>query len=114
MTNGNPQELGLFAKLVLTLAALLLVTGVLWHGITLGVLHRIWNNLINRPDEPMAFASSYTVMALIAAIHDGRMRARGPPVFLDSSVQPAKACRSIAGRAERDCKNHPARPHSRT
>src|SRR5262249_49845593 len=77
MTNGNPQELGLVAKLVLTLAALLLVTGVLWHGITLAVLHRIWNNLINRPDEPMAFRFILQpMMALIAEIHDGLRDAR--------------------------------------
>src|SRR5215469_18148058 len=66
-----------FSKTGSCLAALLLTAGVLWHGITLAVLHRIWNNLINRPDEPMAFRFILQpMMALVAAIHDGLRDAR--------------------------------------
>jgi hypothetical protein len=77
MTKSNPQQLGLLARLVLTLSALLLTAGVLWHGVTLTVLYRLWNNLINRPNEPMAFRFILQpAMALIAAIHDGMKDAR--------------------------------------
>ena len=77
MTTNNPQDLGLLTKLVLILALLLLAAGTLWHGVTLAVVHRIWNNLINRPSEPMAFRFIVQpVMALIAAIHDGVKDAR--------------------------------------
>ena len=77
MTNSHPQQLGVLAKLVLTLAALLLAAGVLWHGVTVAVLYRIWNNLINRPNEAMAFRFILQpAMALIAAINDGVKDAR--------------------------------------
>jgi hypothetical protein len=77
MITNNPQDLGRLAKLVLILAVLLLAAGTLWHGVTLAVLHWIWNNLINRPSEPMAFRFMVQpVMALIAAIHDGVKDAR--------------------------------------
>ena len=77
MTDANPQELGLLAKLVLILAVLLLAAGVFWHGATWVDLQRIWTNLINRPSEPMAFRFILQpAMALIAAIHDGVKDAR--------------------------------------
>jgi hypothetical protein len=77
MSANNPQDLGLLAKLVIILAALLLACGILWHGVTLAVLYRIWNNLINRPSEPMAFRFILQpTMALIAAVHDGVKDAR--------------------------------------
>ena len=34
MSDANPQELGVLAKLVILLAIVLMVVGVLWHGIT--------------------------------------------------------------------------------
>lgn len=49
------HELGRLAKLVLALAALLIVAGVLWHGITLETLQRIWRNVIDRPNGPLSF-----------------------------------------------------------
>ena len=77
MSGNNPQDLGLLAKLVLILAALLLAAGVVWHGVTLAVLNRIWGNLINRPNERMAFRFILQpAMALIAATHDGVKDAR--------------------------------------
>jgi hypothetical protein len=77
MSANNPQDLRLLAKLVLILAALLLAAATLLHGVTLAVLHRIWNNLINRPRELMAFRFIvHPMMALIAAIHDGVKDAR--------------------------------------
>ena len=72
MSEANPQQLGLLPKLVLGLAALLLVAGVLWYGITMEVVFRILRNLINRPSEPMRFRFILQpAMAVIVAIHDG-------------------------------------------
>jgi hypothetical protein len=72
MSDANPQQLGLLPKLVLGLAALLLVAGVLWYGITMEVVFRILRNLINRSSEPMRFRFILQpAMAMIAAIHDG-------------------------------------------
>ena len=34
MSNAAPQELGVLAKLVIVLAIVLLVSGVVWHGVT--------------------------------------------------------------------------------
>ena len=34
MTDSKPQELGVLAKLVILLAIVLIVVGVLWHGVT--------------------------------------------------------------------------------
>ena len=40
-TDANEEELGLLAKLVIALAILLIVAGVLWHGITVGAFKRL-------------------------------------------------------------------------
>ena len=72
MSDANPQELRLLPKLVLGLAALLLVAGVLWYGITMEIVFRILRNLVNRPSEPMSFRFILQpAMAAVAAIHDG-------------------------------------------
>ena len=34
MSDATPQELGILAKLVLVLAVVLIVAGVVWHGVT--------------------------------------------------------------------------------
>jgi hypothetical protein len=34
MNDATPQELGILAKLVLLLAVVLIVAGVVWHGVT--------------------------------------------------------------------------------
>ena len=33
MSDANPQELGILAKVVLLLAVVLIVAGVVWHGV---------------------------------------------------------------------------------
>ncbi|HUC17432.1 MAG TPA: hypothetical protein VMA37_07080 [Acetobacteraceae bacterium] len=77
MTEADPQDLGLLAKLVIALAFLLLVGGLLWHGITSAVLQRFWHDLIARPDAPMRFRFILQpLMATIAAFHDGLKDAR--------------------------------------
>ncbi len=77
MTDANPQELGLLAKLVMVLGIALIVAGVVWHGVTVATVQRFWHDLVERPDEPMRFRFVLQpLMAAIAAIHDGRDDAR--------------------------------------
>ena len=77
MTDANPQELGVLAKLVMVFGIVLIVAGVVWHGVTVATLHRFWHDLVERPDEPMRFRFFLQpLMAAIVAIHDGREDAR--------------------------------------
>src|SRR5437762_9033695 len=77
MGNANSQELGLLAKLVIVLAIVLIVTGALWHGVTVQAFQRFWHDLVERPDGPMRFRFVLQpLMAAIAAIHDGLEDAR--------------------------------------
>jgi len=72
VTNSVPHELGVLAKLVIAVALLLIVGGILWHGITLEALRRIWDNVVERPSERMWFRFILQPsMAVIAAIRDG-------------------------------------------
>jgi hypothetical protein len=72
MSDANPQELGVLAKLVVLLAIVLIVAGVLWNGVTVE-----GHDLVERPDGPMRFRFILQpLMAAIAAIHDGREDAR--------------------------------------
>ena len=77
MTYTNAQELGLLAKTVVAVAALLIVAGVLWHGVALENFQRMWSNLTERPSGPMAFRFILQPsMAAAAAIRDGVHDAR--------------------------------------
>jgi hypothetical protein len=72
MSDANPQELGVLAKLVVLLAIVLIVAGVLWNGVTVE-----GHDLVERPGGPMRFRFILQpLMAAIAAIHDGREDAR--------------------------------------
>jgi len=72
MTDADYQELGLLAKAVIVVAAVLLVAGVIWHGVTLKVLEQFWHDLLERPDGPMRFRFVLQPsMAAIVAIRDG-------------------------------------------
>jgi hypothetical protein len=77
MTDTNARELGLLAKLVLAVGALLIVAGILWHGVTVENFQRMWNDLTNRPSGPMAFRFILQPsMAVFAAVRDGLRDAR--------------------------------------
>jgi len=85
MSDATSQELGILAKLVLVLAVVLIVAGVVWHGVTVDASRRFWHDLVERPDEPMRFRFILQpLMAAIAAIHDGREDARAgrSPYFM--------------------------------
>ena len=93
MSDANPQRLRLLPKLVVGLAALLLVAGVFWYGITMEIVFRILRNLINRPSEPMRFRFIFQPsMAVIAAIHDGIKDAKAgrSPYFWTVVHKPGK------------------------
>jgi hypothetical protein len=77
MTDADHQELGLLAKAVIVVAAVLFVMGFFWHGVSLKVVEEFWHDLVERPDGPMRFRFALQpLMATIAAIRDGREDAR--------------------------------------
>jgi hypothetical protein len=72
MSDPNSDGLGLLAKLVITAAILLFAAGVLWHGVTVETLQRLWGNLVDRPSRAMSFRFVLQpTMAAIAAISAG-------------------------------------------
>jgi hypothetical protein len=77
MTDAQPPELGLLAKIVVAFGIALIVAGVVWHGVTIATFQRIWWQLLARPTEPMKFRFILQpLMAAIVAIHDGLKDAR--------------------------------------
>ncbi len=77
MANAHPQELGLLARLVVAIGILFFVTGVMWHGVTVGTFPRIWNGLVGRLGAPMRFRFILQLStAAIVAIHNGLKDAR--------------------------------------
>jgi len=77
VSDNRALELGLMAKLVVAFAGLLIIAGVLWHGVTVENFERIWRDLTERPSGPMAFRFILQPsMAAIAAIYHGLQDAR--------------------------------------
>jgi len=77
MTDADYRELGLLAKAVIVVAAVLFVSGAVWHGVSLKVIEEFWRDLVARPDGPMRFRFILQpLMATIVAIRDGREDAR--------------------------------------
>ena len=77
MTGAEPQKLSLLAKLVVAFILVMIVAGVVWHGVSIETFKRIWYQLIDRADAPMRFRFILQpLMAAIAAILDGLKDAR--------------------------------------
>ena len=77
MTDTGAQKFGVLAKLVVAIAALLIVAGIVWHGVTVDNFQRAWSDLTDRPSGPMAFRFILQPsMAALAAIRDGLRDAR--------------------------------------
>lgn len=77
MPDTAPQGLGVLAKLVIAVGALLIVGGAIWHGFTVGTMERVWHNLVERPSGPMKFRFIVQpLMAAIVATLDGLRDAR--------------------------------------
>ena len=54
MSDDDPQNLSLLAKLAAALIIVLIVSGVVWHGVTIGTFERIWDDLVEeRSDAPV-------------------------------------------------------------
>lgn len=65
------------ARLVVILAALLILSGLLWYGFSAEIHQRIWSDIAARPGGPMTFRFILQpCMAAIAAFHDGLKDAR--------------------------------------
>ena len=101
MTNIRSQ-LGVLAQVVVTLAILLMIVGVVWHGVTIENIERIWSSLLARPSGPMAFRFILQPsIAAIVAIRDGLydVQRRSISVSLDNFVESST---SAVGGCARD------------
>lgn len=77
MTKRVSKTKILLARLVLVLSVAFVIIGVAMHGLSVSVLERIWQNLLDRPSGPMAFRTILQpTMASIAALVDGINDAR--------------------------------------
>jgi hypothetical protein len=98
MANANTQELGLLAKVVLAALIVLVVAGILLHGLALETWERLWHDLIARPNEPMRFRFILQpVMAAFFAIRAGINDARtgGSPYFWAVLTKPGERARRL-------------------
>jgi hypothetical protein len=77
LPNDEPQKLSLLERLVVASILALIVAGIVWHGVSILILKRIWHDLVERPDAPMRFRFiRQPLMAAIVAIRDGLKDAR--------------------------------------
>ena len=77
MTDAEPQKLSLLAKLIIALILVLIVAGIVWHGVSIPTFRRIWHDLVERPDAPMRFRFILQpLMAAIVAVRHGLNDAR--------------------------------------
>jgi hypothetical protein len=77
MSDAEPQKLSLLARLVAAAIVVLIVAGIVWHGVSIETFKRIWHQLIERADAPMRFRFILQpLMAAIAAILAGLKDAR--------------------------------------
>lgn len=69
---GEDREHSVLGRVVAFLALTLILLGALWYGLSSEVLHRMWQDLADRPSGPMSFRFVLQpAMATIAAAHDG-------------------------------------------
>jgi hypothetical protein len=77
MANAEPQKLSLLAKLIVASILVLIVLGVVWHGVSIPTFRRIWYDLVERTDAPMRFRFILQLlMAAIVAVRAGINDAR--------------------------------------
>ena len=91
MSDADKQQLGFMPMLVVGLAIVLIVAGVVWYGITLVVLERVWRQMLERSNGPLSFRFILQPsVAAIVAIRDGFKDARAgrSPFFQTIIRQP--------------------------
>ena len=77
MSDTDTQKLSLLAKLVIAFILMMIVAGVVWHGVSVPTFQRIWHDLVARPDAPMRFRFILQpLMVAIVAIRHGLNDAR--------------------------------------
>lgn len=94
----NQSKFGvLLARIAVVLLFSLVVTGIVWYGISAEVLDRLWRNIVARPGGPMTFRFILQpAMACIAALRDGISDARfGRSPYLSAIIS------DIEGRGSR-------------
>jgi hypothetical protein len=70
--SADRPELGLLAKGIIGVVVLLVMGGILWHGVTLANLQRIWRNVADRPGAMLSFRFILQPsVAAVAAVNDG-------------------------------------------
>ncbi|HEY1242426.1 MAG TPA: hypothetical protein VGF16_17810 [Bryobacteraceae bacterium] len=77
MADAESQKLSLLAKLIVASLLVLIVLGVVWHGVSIPTFRRIWYDLVERTDAPMRFRFILQpLMAAIVAVRAGINDAR--------------------------------------
>jgi hypothetical protein len=77
VTDADSPKLSFPAKLVVASILVLIVAGVVWHGVSIPIFRRIWYNLVAWPDAPMRFRFILQpLMVAIVAIRHGLHDAR--------------------------------------
>ena len=99
----------LLARLVIVLLIAFTAAGVFWYGLSEEVRHRVWHQLIERPDGPMTFRFILQpIMAAIAALRDGvkDARTRRSPYFWTLLTNPFEARSSPVRGTDLHCAGH--------
>ena len=77
MSDTDTHKSSLLAKLVVAFILVMIVAGVVWHGVSVPTFQRIWHDLVARPDAPMRFRFILQpLMVAIIAIRHGLEDAR--------------------------------------
>jgi hypothetical protein len=98
MTDAEPQKLSLLAKLIIALILVLIVAGIVLHGVSIPTFRRIWHQLIDRADAPMRFRFILQpLMAAFLAIRHGLNDARAgrSPYFWTMVGNPRERTRRL-------------------
>lgn len=88
MTKTPSRTQIVLARLVVALSLACVVLGLLMYGLSVEVVTRIWQNMLDRPDGPFVFRFVLQpIMATVAAVRDGLHDARtGRSPFLRTVV----------------------------
>ena len=95
---GPGRRVPSLPSVILALAAVLIATGIILHGVGVITLRRVWLDLIERPDQRMAFRFILQpAMSVSLAIRDGIRDARAgrPPFFWSVVTEPGKRLRQL-------------------